>query len=236
MVRQWTRNLKDAEPTSRGSCSPPSWIEANEAIVDGEVVALDEDGRPDFSLLQERSVASGGGLVYQAFDLLYLDGRSLLDVPLEDRKRLLQSVLKEHPACASLATSTARARRSSQRPGEPARGRDRQASTLAVRARPRSTAWLKLKMRPSRSSWSGLDPGEGKARELGAVAVGVYEDGKLRFAGKVGSGFDGGPADPSRAPRGARDRRPPFDPRRRATIAVRGAVSCATSGGSGRRS
>ena len=48
-----------------------------QAIVDGEVVALDDEGRPDFGLLQERLGQKGAaGLVYQAFDLLYLDGRS----------------------------------------------------------------------------------------------------------------------------------------------------------------
>src|SRR5512146_2784615 len=94
-VRLLTRNLKDGATYFPGLAGTPSWIEAREAIVDGEVVALDEDGRPDFGLLQERlGDASAKGLVYQVFDLLYLDGRSLLKVPLEDRKRLLQSVLR----------------------------------------------------------------------------------------------------------------------------------------------
>src|SRR5258705_5510031 len=109
-VKLWTRSLKDAETYFPNLLSPPTWINAREAIVDGEVVALDDEGRPDFSLLQERiserragsgrggagaaPPTSGGPLVYQAFDLLYLDGRSLLGVPLEDRKRLLAVVLR----------------------------------------------------------------------------------------------------------------------------------------------
>ena len=77
-------------------------------------MALDEDGRPDFSLLQERISLGRTGkpvpLVFQAFDLLYLDGRSLLDVPLEDRKRLLQLVVQPDVArAARAATSTPRA-------------------------------------------------------------------------------------------------------------------------------
>jgi bifunctional non-homologous end joining protein LigD len=97
-VRTWTRNLKDAATYFPRLLAPPTWIEASQAIVDGEVVALDDAGRPDFSLLQERlGDATAPGLVYEAFDLLYLDGRSLLNVPLEDRKRLLQSVLRPHP-------------------------------------------------------------------------------------------------------------------------------------------
>src|SRR5215207_8594317 len=50
----WTRSLKDAEAYFPNLLSPPTWIDAREAIVDGEVVALDDEGRPDFSLLQER--------------------------------------------------------------------------------------------------------------------------------------------------------------------------------------
>jgi len=200
-VKLWTRNLKDAETYFPHLLSPPTWIDAREAIVDGEVVALDEEGRPDFSLLQERisqrrgsATANGpapGPLVYQAFDLLYLDGRSLLGVPLEDRKRLLRSVIRE----------TSRIRYASHVVG------DGEAFMVAARARglegivaklrrsryepgKRTPAWLKLKIRPEQELVvGGWTPGEGNARDLGAVAVGVYEDGKLRFAGKVGSGF-----------------------------------------------
>jgi bifunctional non-homologous end joining protein LigD len=193
-VRIWTRNLKDAATYFPRLLSPPTWIEARQAIVDGEVVALDEAGRPDFSLLQERlGNPTAPGLVYEAFDLLYLDGRSLLGVPLEDRKRLLQSVLRPHPRVRfaahvvgeglaffeaaksqGLEGMIAKLRRSRYEPGR------------------RTSAWLKLKIRPEQELVvGGWTPGEGNARDLGAVAVGVYEDGHLRFVGKVGSGFDG---------------------------------------------
>ena len=202
-VKLWTRSLKDAETYFPNLLSPPTWIDAREAIVDGEVVAQDDEGRPDFSLLQERiSQRRGTGpagtagsapaaLVYQVFDLLHLDGRSLLGVPLEDRKRLLRSVLRESSRVrfashvvgdgeAFMAAARARGlegivaklRRSRYEPGR------------------RSPAWLKLKIRPEQELVvGGWTPGEGNARDLGAVAVGVFEDGKLRFAGKVGSGF-----------------------------------------------
>jgi bifunctional non-homologous end joining protein LigD len=193
-VRMWTRNLKDAATYFPHLLTPATWIEAREAIVDGEVVALDEAGRPDFGLLQERlGDAASPGLVYQAFDLLYLDGRSLLNVPLEDRKRLLKSVLRTHPRvrfaahvvgeglaffeaarAQRLEGMIAKLRRSRYEPGR------------------RTSAWLKVKIRPEQELVvGGWTPGEGNARDLGAVAVGVYEDGRLRFSGKVGSGFDG---------------------------------------------
>ena len=194
-VKIWTRSLKDAEMYFPNLLSPPRWIEAKQAIVDGEVVALDEAGRPDFSLLQTKlGDKTGSGLVYQPFDLLYLDGRSLLGVPLEDRKRLLRSVLKEHPrvryaahveregkaffAAAEangLEGIIAKLRRSPYEPGK------------------RTPAWLKIKIRPEQELVvGGWTPGSGNAKDLGAVAVGYFEDGKLRFAGKVGSGFTAG--------------------------------------------
>ncbi len=205
-VKLWTRSLKDGETYFPKLLTPPIWIDAKEAIVDGEVVAVGEDGRPDFSLLQERisqrragsgrsggadPIAPVGALVYQVFDLLYLDGRSLLAVALEDRKRLLRSVLRETSRVRfaghvvgdgeafveaarsqSLEGVVAKLRRSRYEPGR------------------RTPAWLKLKIRPEQELVvGGWTPGEGNARDLGAVAVGVYEDGRLRFAGKVGSGF-----------------------------------------------
>jgi len=195
-VRMYTRNGHDAERYFPRLLSPPTWIEAAEAIVDGEVVALDAAGRPDFSLLQERISAGRAGrppaLVFQAFDLLHLDGRSLLDVPLEHRRRLLELVIKpttrvqvapsieteglaffEAAQAQQLEGIVAKHRRSRYEPGR------------------RASTWLKLKVRPEQELVvGGWTPGEGSAAELGALVVGVYEGDRLRFAGKVGSGFD----------------------------------------------
>ncbi len=253
-VRLYTRNGHDAATYFPDLLPPPrTWLAADDAILDGEVVALDAEGRPDFSLLQARiSQATGGRvpgqwgrgsdgggrpqrspeggdaetaeadeeagrapLVYQAFDLLRHNGRSLLRVPLEDRKRLLRSVLTDgrrvrfsghvvgdgvafHRAAAGqgLEGIVAKLRRSRYEPGR------------------RSNAWLKLKLRPAQELVvAGWTPGEGSARGLGAVVVGVMEEGRLRFAGKVGSGFD------ERSRRRLRERldelatdRCPFDP------------------------
>ena len=196
-VALFTRNGHDAETYFPRLLTPPTWIEAREAIVDGEVVALDDRGHPDFSLLQERISEGRTGrpvpLVYQAFDLLYLDGRSLVDVPLESRKRLLELVIRpnarvqfarpidtegvaffEAVKAQGLEGIVAKHRRSRYEPGR------------------RSSTWLKVKARPEQELVvGGWTPGEGTAKDLGAVVVGVYEDERLRFAGKVGSGFDG---------------------------------------------
>jgi bifunctional non-homologous end joining protein LigD len=216
-VRLFTRNGKDAATYFPSLLpAPRTWLRAETAVLDGEVVALDDEGRPDFGLLQARlsvpaypgagRAATGGGrgepdepaarapLVYQIFDLLELDGRSLLRVPLEDRKRLLRSILTDttrvryaphverdgrafYRAAAGMGLEgiVAKERRGRYEPGR------------------RSASWLKLKLRPEQALVvAGWTPGEGNAKDLGAVVVGVRETegGPLRFAGKVGSGFD----------------------------------------------
>ena len=218
-VALFTRNGHDAEAYFPRLLTPPTWIEAREAIVDGEVVALDERGHPDFSLLQERISEGRTGrpvpLVYQAFDLLYLDGRSLVDVPLESRKRLLELVIRpnsrvqfgkpidtegvaffEAVKAQGLEGIVAKHRRSRYEPGR------------------RTSTWLKIKARPEQELVvGGWTPGEGSAKELGAVVVGVYEGDKLRFAGKVGSGFDGRTRKELRGQLEALETdAPPFDP------------------------
>jgi bifunctional non-homologous end joining protein LigD len=194
-VRLHTRNGNDAASYFGRILEPPSWIDAHEAIVDGEMVALDEQGRPDFSLLQERLGVREGqppDVVFIAFDLLHHDGRSLLEVPLEDRKRLLKAILHEgrrvryashvegegiafHAAAKSqgLEGIVAKRRRSRYEPGR------------------RTKSWLKIKLRPEQELVvGGWTPAEGSTTELGALVVGVYEGEGLRFSGKVGSGFN----------------------------------------------
>jgi bifunctional non-homologous end joining protein LigD len=200
-VRLWTRNEKDGATYFPGFLEPPSWIDAQQAIVDGEVVALDEEGRPDFGLLQERisgsrRPASGRGkevpLVYEVFDLLYLDGRDLTGVPLEERKRLLRSVLKEQPRVRYAAhvegdgEAFYAAAKSKELEGVIAKHR----RSLYEPGR-RVTTWLKIKVRPEQELVvGGYLPGEGTHTELGALIVGTYEDGKLQYGGRVGSGID----------------------------------------------
>ena len=115
----------------------------------------------------------------------------------------------------SRRTSSARARPSTRPPASRAsRGSSPSSAGRATNRAGDRPAWLKLKVRPEQELVvGGWTPGEGNARDLGAVAVGVYEDGHLRFAGKVGSGFDG------RTRRLIRERLaaletddPPFDP------------------------
>jgi bifunctional non-homologous end joining protein LigD len=196
-VRLWTRGEQDAGRYFGTFLDPPSWITARQAIVDGEVIALDDHGEPDFALLQARIKGQGRTgtptpFVYEVFDLLWLDGRSLLDEPLEERRRLLGTALQADPRVRlsehiegegiaffeaarvrSLEGIMAKDRHSRYEPGK------------------RSMTWQKVKIRPEQELVvGGMTRGTGKAVELGALLVGFYEDGALRYAGKVGAGFN----------------------------------------------
>jgi bifunctional non-homologous end joining protein LigD len=212
-VQLWTRNKQDgARYFPDLAAAAPSWIRAETAIVDGEVVALNEDGEPSFSLLQDRAGmgrfgASGSGLrsdqerdpkarvapiTYFVFDLLYLDGRLLLDVPLEERKKLLRSVLREHPIVRYGshidAEGEAFYKAAKQRGLEGIMAKERHSH---YQPGARSRAWLKLKIRKEQELVVvGYEEGKGSHSDLGSLIVGVYEDGELRFAGHVGSGID----------------------------------------------
>jgi bifunctional non-homologous end joining protein LigD len=196
-VRIWTRGQQDAARYFGAFLEPPTWIGAKRAIVDGEVIALDDRGEPDFALLQERIKGRGTGgsvnpFVYEVFDLLYLDGRSLLDEPLAERRKLLKSILRADPrvrlsedvAGDGLAFFEA----AKVRGLEGIMAKDRRAPYLPGK---RTLTWQKVKIRPEQELVvGGWTRGTGKAVDLGALLVGVYEDGALRYAGKVGAGFN----------------------------------------------
>ena len=212
-VKLWTRNRIDASTYFPDLAEDADWIVAREAIVDGEVVALDPDGRPDFSLLQDRTglrgleAATGRRspdaphldpderraipLAYMVFDLLHHDGRSLLDVPLEERKRLLHRVIRPHPtvryASHVLGEGAAFVQAASERGLEGIVAKRR-----ASRYEPgkRSREWLKIKLRREQELVvAGWLPGQGSAKDLGSLIVAVNADGRLRHAGQVGSGL-----------------------------------------------
>ncbi len=102
-VRTLTRGGLDAARYFGSFLEPPTWIAARQAIVDGEVIAVDEAGEPDFARLQagiKGRVADAAGsapFLYMVFDLLFVDGRSLLAEPLEERRRLLAEALRPDP-------------------------------------------------------------------------------------------------------------------------------------------
>src|SRR3954471_22712011 len=153
-VQLWTRGEQDAARYFGDFLAPPTWLEARSAVVDGEVIALDERGEPDFALLQARIKGRGAAtganpFVYEVFDLLHLDGRSLIDEPLEGRRRLLAGVLRADPRVRLSehieADGTAFFEAARTRGLEGIMAKDRRSRYLPGK---RSDRWQKIKIRP----------------------------------------------------------------------------------------
>jgi bifunctional non-homologous end joining protein LigD len=169
-------------------------LPADECVIDGEVVALDEEGRSSFQLLQAREMEGRATTVYfYAFDLLQLDGKSLVSLPLEARKDLLENL------CAGAGDPRIRYSgaiggdanqllKEVQRRGlEGIIGKLRNSVYEPGR---RSGAWIKLKcVEEQEFVIGGYTPPQGARKHFGAVLVGYYKNRDLVFAGKVGTGF-----------------------------------------------
>ena len=172
------------------------------AVLDGEVVALGPDGRPSFGLLQQRMHLRGAERVdrarratpvsYMVFDLLAVDGRSLVDLPLDDRLSLLDDLLV--PSRTIVRSDAVLGQGRALYAAAEAQGLEgvvaKRRSSRYLPGR-RSPDWLKVKVRRSAEvvvgGWLEASTGSG---ELGSLLVGAWEDGALRYMGRVGTGFD----------------------------------------------
>jgi bifunctional non-homologous end joining protein LigD len=196
------RNFSDFTPRYPEVRELARAVGARRMILDGEIVAFDEQGRPSFERLQSRMHLASDSAVkrrmrdipvtYVAFDLLYLDGRSTLPLRYEQRREVLEALELEGPAWRVPA----------YHPGEGsallAATRDLGIEGIVAKrldstyeAGRRSSGWVKVKNVCEQDVViGGWTPGEGgRSKTLGALAAGVYEDGELVYAGKVGSGF-----------------------------------------------
>jgi bifunctional non-homologous end joining protein LigD len=168
-------------------------LPARECVIDGEVVALDEKGRSSFQLLQAREMEGRKSPIYfYAFDLLQLDGKSLIGLPLEARKNVLEKLCADagDPIRYSGAIggdATRLLEEVKRRSLEGIIGKQR--SSVYEPGR-RSGAWIKLKcVNEQEFVIGGYTPPQGARKHFGAILVGYYDNDKLRFAGKVGTGF-----------------------------------------------
>jgi bifunctional non-homologous end joining protein LigD len=178
------------------------FVKAQTAILDGEVVALDAEGRASFSLMQQRTGFRPGGhraaakadvsVLYYAFDLLYLDGYDWRRMPLEERKAKLASILKtgdslrysdHYPAQGKALFDIARDKKLE---GILAKKRN---SCYEER---RSREWLKIKIRHQMECVvGGFTEPEGTRAHFGSLVLGLYDkQSRLIHVGQVGSGFD----------------------------------------------
>jgi len=168
-------------------------LPVRECVVDGEVVALDEEGRSSFQLLQALEMEGRKApLRFYIFDLLQLNGKSLLGLPLEQRKQVLVKICEDlgdpirysGEISGDVKSLLAEVKR---RGLEGLIGKQRNSVYEPGR---RSGSWIKLKtVHQQEFVIGGYTPPAGSRKYFGAVLVGYYEGGKLKFAGKVGSGF-----------------------------------------------
>jgi bifunctional non-homologous end joining protein LigD len=179
-----------------------SELPVESAIIDGEVVALDEEGRPSFSLMQQRTGMTRPGtrtsrdrgvpIVYYAFDLLYLDGHNLTAVELERRKELLQRII---PAGKSFLRYSDHYPEQGRRLYEAAREKGLEGIVAKLRTgayvQKRSREWLKIKItRRQECVIAGYTDPRGARENFGSLVLGLYDqNGKFVHVGNAGSGF-----------------------------------------------
>lgn len=173
------------------------------AVLDGEIIAFDDAGRPSFQALQERMHMRGRELralverrpvTLMVFDLLWVDGESLIDLPYDERRAQLQALTLEGPHWQTPAAHPG------QGPALFAATAEQGLEGVIAKRRDsryvpggRSDAWLKIKHhRRQEFVVGGWWPGKGARRgTVGSLQIGVQDgDGQLRYAGGVGTGFD----------------------------------------------
>lgn len=159
------------------------------AVLDGEVVALNASGAPSFNEMQNRGRATR--VQYWAFDLLYLDGRSLLRAKYSDRRKLLETLSKASSLIVPdlLPGDSAQALdHSAQRGWEGVVAKRRDSTYQPGR---RSASWVKDKHWKTQEivigGWKASEGG--RTSGIGALLMGIPSDGALHFAGRVGTGF-----------------------------------------------
>jgi bifunctional non-homologous end joining protein LigD len=180
----------------------PRFVKAKTAILDGEVVALDDQGRPSFSLMQQRTGFRPGGkrgpdnadvpILYFTFDLLYLDGYDWRKVPLQERKKKLAGITIPE-GCLRFSDHYERegkvlfeVAQEKGLEGILAKKRD------SIYQERRSSDWLKIKITHQvECVIGGYTEPEGSRAHFGSIVLGLYDkQGRLFHVGQAGSGFN----------------------------------------------
>jgi bifunctional non-homologous end joining protein LigD len=197
-LRMWSRSQREITREYPELAGLPNYVNGHDVWLDGEVVALDKDGRSDFQLLQQRfSVLSPSAelmrkapVVYYVFDILYCDGYDLRKAPLIDRKKLLKRILDTD----SLVRYSDHEVEKGQELYDLARERRLEGiigkQLHSAYPEGRTKSWLKFKFEKELDAVVGGWTEPRKSREhFGALLVGLYEGKKLEFIAGVGTGF-----------------------------------------------
>jgi bifunctional non-homologous end joining protein LigD len=193
-VRLLSRNEKSFDDKFPEIAGAVRDLKLDDAVLDGEIVALDDKGVSSFQLLQAFELGEQRPAIYlYVFDLLRLEGNDLRQQTLIDRKTQLEHLLANHSGLvrysASLGDSPGPLLKQAQKLGLEGLIGKRKDSTYETGRR--SGSWIKLKLhREQEFVIGGFTDPEGARKHFGALLLGFYEDKKLQFCGKVGTGFN----------------------------------------------
>ena len=162
-----------------------------EAVLDGEIITVDDQGHPDFQMLQDYQKSGQGHLLYYVFDLLYFQGHDLTNLPLLRRKELLKKILPSDPKIKfsdhvwkegisffSVATEKG------------LEGIIAKHSQSTYRMGKRSRQWLKVKARLTQECViAGFTEPRGNRKYFGSLVLGVFDKGEFIYIGHSGGGF-----------------------------------------------
>ena len=166
-----------------------------QAVVDGEIVVLDDDGKPDFGALQNWRSEADGHLVFYVFDLMWYDGYDLTKVPLTERREMLSqllpggdSIIRMSDSFESTASELLKAIHKMGLEGIMAK----KENSLYYPGT-RTKEWLKMKSNKRHEVViGGFTQNDGTSKSFSSLLVGVNKNGKLIYTGKIGTGFSDG--------------------------------------------
>lgn len=162
------------------------------AVIDGEIVVLNDKGTSDFGALQNWRSEADGNLVYYVFDILWYEGKDLTQLPLEQRLAILQSVIPTDDdrirQSKSFAANGVEFFEAAEKIG--LEGIIAKKASSVYTSDLRSKEWLKIKVqRRQEVVIAGFTKNAGTSKAFSALILGVYDGKTLRYAGKVGTGF-----------------------------------------------
>lgn len=196
-IRFLSRNQLDLGEKFPDLVAARAEVAAQTAVIDGEILALDPEGKPDFQLLQDAAGFRHGPrrreqpvLIFYAFDLLYCNGRDLSNEPLLERKRLLSQLIAGQGRIRFSDHVQGKGRLLFEQVREQGMegiiAKDGQ-STYEQR---RSKRWLKIRLAKTLDAViGGYTAGRGSRSHFGALILGLYDGDELRAIGNVGGGF-----------------------------------------------
>jgi bifunctional non-homologous end joining protein LigD len=162
-------------------------------VVDGEIMVLNDKGISNFGDLQNWRSEADGELIYYVFDILWYEGKNLMDLPLYQRQAILEEVLPQDSEDRIRISKVFKASgteffEAAKRMGMEGIIAKKTGSTYAANVR--SKEWLKIKVSNRQEVViAGFTKNEDTSKSFSSLLLGVYEKGKLQYVGKVGTGF-----------------------------------------------